>query len=205
LAVDSDILQLVPGFDSISNLDEHKINFTISVGSDNSAFIQRPNQNFKCTLYPPPSAQKIEVIKHSILLDRVIVLLSNCSICMYKCENETALLEQIIKQSEIKDAEDKSIMIQEITSMELIRTQDKNAIPPFDREILNEHLHLEKMGNVCGETFQEFLALGMSKGSVYLIHVNKLNQLYCRFTVHREAVTTIRYLPHTDTFVSSSL
>jgi len=48
----------------------------------------------------------------------------------------------------------------------------------------------------------EFLALGMSKGSIYLVHVNKLHQLYCRFTIHREEVTQIRQLHHSDQFVS---
>jgi WD40 repeat protein len=90
--------------------------------------------------------------------------------------------------------------------MELIRIKDKKSIPPFDREILNESLHKEKIGNVWGDenSLQEYLALGMSKGSVFLLHVRKLNQLYCRFTVHRESVTYIRYLPESDTFISSS-
>lgn len=51
---------------------------------------------------------------------------------------------------------------------------------------------------------QEYLALGMSKGSIYILHVNMLNRLYCRFTVHREAVQKIQYMPHTDSFVSIS-
>jgi len=88
--------------------------------------------------------------------------------------------------------------------MELIRTESKEDIPPFDREILNERLHLAAVGDVWGpvDTFQEFLALGMSKGSIYLVHVQKLHQLYCRFTVHREAVEMVRYLPKSKTFVS---
>lgn len=111
LAVDSSIFELQPGFNTIENFKAHSIDFTISVASDNSAFIQKPDSEFKCTLYPPPSAQKIEVIKHSITLDRVIVMLSNCSICVYKCQKETALLEKIMQQSEIKDAEDKGVMV----------------------------------------------------------------------------------------------
>lgn len=133
-------------------------------------------------------------------------MLSNCSICVYKCQKETALLEKILQQSEIKDAEDKGVTVQTITCMELIRIKNKASIPPFDREILNEQLHSEKIGNVWGDpdSLQEYLALGMSKGSVFLLHVRKLNQLYCRFTVHRESVTYIRYLHESDVFISSS-
>jgi hypothetical protein len=44
----------------------------------------------------------------------------------------------------------------------------------------------------------------MSKGSIFLLHVRQLHQLYCRFTVHREAVEMVRYLPRSKTFVSVS-
>lgn len=62
--------------------------------------------------------------------------------------------------------------------MELIRTSNKEDIPPFDRYILNEKLHIAITRDILMEApegMQEFLALGMSKGSVFLIHVSKLN------------------------------
>ena len=64
-----------------------------------------------------------------------------------------------VQQSELRDAEDKPVMMQQITSMELIRTESKEDIPPFDREILNERLHLAAVGDVWGpdDGFQEFL------------------------------------------------
>lgn len=88
--------------------------------------------------------------------------------------------------------------------MELLRVESRDDIPPFDREILNERLHQATVGDVWGadDEFQEYLALGMSKGSILLLHVRKLHQLYCRFTVHREAVEMVRYLPRSKTFVS---
>lgn len=73
-------------------------------------------------------------------LNRIIVLLTNCSLCIYKAHKETALLEKIIQQSELRDAEDKPIMLQQITSMELIKVRSKEEIPPIDREIMNERL-----------------------------------------------------------------
>jgi hypothetical protein len=69
-------------------------------------------------------------------------MLANCSLCIYKSHKETSLLEKILQQSELRDAEEKPVLLQQITSMELIRTESKDAIPPFDREILNEKLHL---------------------------------------------------------------
>tara|TARA_B110001450_G_C17588455_1_gene467922 strand:- start:742 stop:1158 length:417 start_codon:yes stop_codon:yes gene_type:complete len=136
----------------------------------------------------------------------VIVLLENQSLCVYKSHRETALLEKILQQSELRDAEDKAVVAQQIVSMELVRTASKDDIPPFDREILNEKLHVARVGDVWGteDGPQEFLALGMSKGSIFLLHVRQLHQLYCRFTVHREAVEMVRYLPRSKTFVSVS-
>ena len=59
--------------------------------------------------------------------------------------------------------------------MELIRVHTKEEIPPIDREILNESIHVGKLGDVWSQNtdYQEYLALGMSKGSVLLLHVNK--------------------------------
>ena len=66
-------------------------------------------------------------------------------------------------------------MLQQITSMELIRVHANDHIPPFDREILNERRHVAAVGEVWSSSeYQEYLALGMSKGSVLLLHVNKL-------------------------------
>ena len=62
---------------------------------------------------------------------------------------------------------------------------------------------MASVGDVWGDGgFQEFLALGMSKGSICLLHVKKMQQLYCRFTIHREAVEIVRYLSRSQTFVS---
>lgn len=101
LAVDTQIDEIICGFKSSFDYQQHKVSFTISVGIDNSAFIERfeegktDNNGNKCTLYPPPSAQKILEVKYSITLDRVIVFLSNSTLCFYNINRETALLEKI--------------------------------------------------------------------------------------------------------------
>ena len=79
------------------------------------------------------------------------MLLENQSVCVYKSYKETALLEKLIQQSELRDAENKACIAQQIVSMELIRTECKDDIPPFDREILNETLHKAKIGDVWGK------------------------------------------------------
>ena len=220
LVNDATIQSIQPGFNTVSSIQNHSVDFTISVGSDNSIVLQRKKEAAekvgkaqKCTLYPPPSAQEIGVVRYSMLLDRLILMLTNCSLCVYQVNRETALLEHIFPQRDIRDSEDKPIVIQQITSMELITTKSKDDIPPFDREMLNQQVHMKSVADVItSDDTQEFLAIGMSKGTIFLVHVNSLKmmgkdhqiQMYCRFTVHREAVTLVRYLPHTKTFASQS-
>lgn len=177
LIADSKIDHIECGFFTEEDKRNHDVGFTISLCVDNSAFIQRMGEKHKCTIYPPPSAQKIAKVQHSMTLDRIIILLTNCSLCVYKNNRETALLEKIMPQIEIKDSEDKPITIQQITSMEIFRVKNKSVIPPFDREILNENLHINSVGDVYGnpDEVQEYIALGMSKGSIYFLHVNKMN------------------------------
>ena len=43
---------------------------------------------------------------------------------------------------------------------------------------------------------------GLKKGAIQVFHVRQLTQVFCRFTVHREAIRLIRYLSKTKTFVS---
>ena len=122
--------------------------FTISLCSDNSAFILSTNQtsrDLKTTLYPPPSAQLISRIVYSMRLDRFIVLLTNSSICIYKKVKETALLEKILESTDIRDSEFKRALNQSITSMELICTKfnpPRKEIMAMDTETLNHKLHV---------------------------------------------------------------
>lgn len=52
-------------------------------------------------------------------LDRLVVLLTNSAICIYKCVKETALLEQIFEPKEILDSEGKKAIWQEITFLDV--------------------------------------------------------------------------------------
>ena len=46
------------------------------------------------------------------------------------------------------------------------------------------------------------IAFGMNKGSVVLVHVNDVDRVFSRFTVHREKVKMIKYLAAVNVFIS---
>jgi hypothetical protein len=77
---------------------------------NNSAFVTENSERLKegkTTLFPPPSSQVIKQIAYSIRLSRMIVLLSNSTICVYRLFKETALLEKIQEAHEVLDSEGK--------------------------------------------------------------------------------------------------
>lgn len=97
-SVESDILKIIPGFHSKEDQDAGNVGFTISVCSDNSAFIRNIEGSAtapKTTLYPPPSAQLIVKVLHSLRINRFIVLLRNSTLCVYNRVKETCLLEKM--------------------------------------------------------------------------------------------------------------
>ena len=86
----------------------------------------------------------------------------------------------------------------------MIHTSPDGHILPFDTEVLNIRMHEEQLKEALGDknAKKEYILLGLSKGAILLFHVAQLNQLYCRFTMHREKVKIIKYLPNTKTFLS---
>jgi len=105
------IKEISAGYESHSDFKEGQLGFTMCLCADNSAFINdvesKKSEYPKCTLYPPPSAQKILRMVYSYVLDRFLVLLSSSTLCVYKRVKETALLERILDPSEIRDCESK--------------------------------------------------------------------------------------------------
>jgi hypothetical protein len=107
---ESRVTEITPGYKNLVDLDAGKVGFTIALCKDNSAFIRDIDENAidpKTTLYPPPSAQLIQKIVYSQSLDRFIILLTSSTMCIYRRERETALLEKIQDPSEVKDCEQK--------------------------------------------------------------------------------------------------
>jgi hypothetical protein len=90
------VYQMQKGYTSVADKLAGKASFTIALCDDNSAFVKSTtNPNQKTTLYPPPSAQVIQSISYSQKQDRIVVLLANSTICIYRMFKETALLEKI--------------------------------------------------------------------------------------------------------------
>lgn len=204
---ESQIKSIEPGFYTADQREAGVVDFTVSTCLDNSAFIKSiagEAAHDKTTLYPPPSAQTIKKIVYSSKLDRLILLLSSSTICIYKQVKETALLEKILDPSEVKDCEQKRAFSQQVTCMELVTTRSRDEFLPFDTEVLNLRMHESTLEDALADTGaqKEFVVLGLSKGTVLLFHVAQLTQLYCRFTVHRDKIKIIRYLPNTRTFVT---
>jgi len=109
LNAESQVLAIEPGYNQLTDKEAGAVGFTISVCQDNSAIIKdiacSAAAYDKTTLYPPPSAQTIKKIVYSTVLDRLVLLLSSSTVCIYKRVKETALLEKILDPSEIKDCE----------------------------------------------------------------------------------------------------
>jgi hypothetical protein len=64
---------------------------------DNSAVIQIPSQQGRTlsTIYPPPTAKEVAVITYCMSLKRVFVLLTSGTLCIYKVDRDTAILEKL--------------------------------------------------------------------------------------------------------------
>ena len=63
---------------------------------DNSAVIQEPvSGKTLSTIYPPPTAKEVSYIGYSITLERVLIMLESGTLCVYKIDKDTAILEKI--------------------------------------------------------------------------------------------------------------
>jgi len=62
---------------------------------DNSAVIQAPNGRTLSTIYPPPTAKTVMFIYYCMTLNRVFILLTSGTLCIYKIDRDTAILEKM--------------------------------------------------------------------------------------------------------------
>ena len=92
---------------------------------DNSAFVMNSDGMLsdRSILYPPPSAQLIVKVLHSLRTDRIILLLKNSSLCIYKRVKHTCLLDKLMESHEILDSEFKRAITCDITCMDIVRTR----------------------------------------------------------------------------------
>lgn len=102
---------------------------------DNSAVIQNPYDSGRTlsTIYPPPTAKEVMFIEYCMTLKRMFVLLTSGTLCIYKIDKDTAILEKLQYPNQLRDSEGKSVG-QQLTSMMFA-----SSIPPkYDCEIFNE-------------------------------------------------------------------
>ena len=83
---------------------------------DNSALIFRPDGRQISTVYPPPTAKELLAIEYCMSLNRFFILLASGTICVYKFDKETAILERLQYPNQLKDTEGRS-MSQSITTL----------------------------------------------------------------------------------------
>ncbi|CDW78455.1 wd repeat-containing protein 87 [Stylonychia lemnae] len=162
---------------------------------DNSALIQNPNTGKTLsTIYPPPTAKEVMFISYCMTLKRMFILLTSGTLCIYKIDRDTAILEKLQYPNQLKDSEGKSVT-QQITSM----TFASSVPPKYDCEIFNEvnvnnkmqEEEKSSMKNQYVDYTDKFLVFGLSKGTIVFISVDNLELIHARFSIHRQAVEQI--------------
>ena len=59
----------------------------------------------KSTIYPPPNAEEIQVVRFSSTLKQIIVFVASGIIYFYRLEQGTSVMVKQIKPSELRDAD----------------------------------------------------------------------------------------------------
>lgn len=101
----------------------------IIVSFDNNSILLLDSQTgkIKSTVYPPPTPTTICQIEYQMSLSRLILLMTNGSIAMYRTfQRETATLEFLQEAKHLKDAEDKNLSGCTITDILLTP-----VVPPY--------------------------------------------------------------------------
>lgn len=82
-------------------------NTIMTLFSDNSVCLQQADSRDPMTLstiYPPPGAKDVMFMGYCSNKDRVFVVLTTGSLCIYRFDDgQTAILEKLMHSNEIKD------------------------------------------------------------------------------------------------------
>ena len=135
----------------------------------------------------------------------MFLLLRTGSICVYKIEKETGTLEKLQESKSLKDYEGKS-MNQQITCITTAYTEP----PQYDCEIFSD---LYKYREPTDPEYQfiqdphdgdidQFLVIGLSKGTILFVKVNNMDHIFARFSIHRQAVKQIHEIREHKVFLS---
>ena len=93
----SDIAKIGKCFDSEEEIRNNEPFGVFTLFRDNSAMIQNPSQGGRTisTIYPPPTAKEVMVIQYCMSLKRMFILLTSGTLCIYKIDKDTAILEKL--------------------------------------------------------------------------------------------------------------
>ena len=73
--------------------------------------------------------------------------------------------------------------------------------PRYDCEIVREGSYIEEGYQEESKT-EDIMVLGFSKGTFAFVHVDNLESIYARFSIHRQAVKKVQQLTNKGIFVS---
>lgn len=125
----------------------------------------------------------------------MFLMLKTGSICIYKIDKETGTLESLRESKSLKDYEGKNMnqAISCIKNCSIQPPQYDCEIPPDLYKYIEPHNpDYEFIQPENGEEIlDQFLVIGLSKGTVIFVKVNNLSHIYARFSIHREAITYI--------------
>lgn len=171
------------------------------------------------TVYPPPTPTLIDKVLYQMSLHRLVLLLQNGAICVYKVyQRETATLQLMQSASALKSGDGRPLA--QTTFTTVLAT---SIVPPHydcdqhydgvrdlpDRprrktplkrpespqsEDLDLHSGLDANDN--------FLVFGLSKGHVIFVRIDIMDYIYARFAIHRQPVTQVAQLRTQQLFLS---
>lgn len=160
---------------------------------DNSVAVIDPVlRETRCTIYPPPTPSEVCAVIYIRCIERMFLLLQNGTLCVYNIDQETGYLEKMTESKQLRDYEGKGLS-QHLTCITKCLTKP----PQFDCEIFSDlykykeplEPDYELIEDPNGERADQFIVIGLSKGTVLFVRVNDLDHIYSRFSIHRQAVT----------------
>ena len=205
------VCALSKGFNTVECQAANETECLITTFDNNSILLLDPETgSIKTTVYPPPTSTNIQMTLYSMALKRVFVFLQSGTFCVYKVEGrETATLEKLQKNKQLKDYEGKSLT-QTITALilcslkppetdneifgETFKYNPKNkkserSPPKDDASEISVSSSSTELNNEPDEGLNDqcehFLVMGLSKGSVIFVRVDHIEHIYARFSVHK--------------------
>lgn len=134
----SDIVRIGKCYIDEDKREQDESDSVFTLFKDNSAILQSSHMEALgrtlSTIYPPPTAKEVTAIGFSSVLRRMFLLLASGTLCIYRVDRDTAILEKLQYPSMIKDGEGKALNSQQITSMCFVSARP----PKYDCEIFTE-------------------------------------------------------------------